>query len=68
MGLGLEELRRGFRPRLGFAPISISAWWHGGYRLEMGLGLPISAWAGRSWPRGGLFADFDFDLVILDDF
>ena len=29
---------------LRFAPISISAWWCGGWRLEMGLGLLISAW------------------------
>ena len=26
------------------------------------------AWACRSRRCGGLFADFDFDLVILDDF
>ena len=30
VGLSLEELWRRSRPGLGFAPISISVWWHGG--------------------------------------
>ena len=48
------------------------AWWltvgNGLGFAGLGLGLPILAWACRSQRCGGLFADFDFDLVILDDF
>ena len=55
--------------RLGFEPISISAWWlmvenELGFAY-LGLGLPISAWACQSWRDGGSYWGVCTDLGEL---